>query len=514
MPEPQNWTPALSQPQPGSDAALALGWAWPAARHACDDHKRGTFELSWQLWLDMSSLPAIKAAVEQRLASPCGIPWKVTGPTRAPQRFETEAARSTWDRHLERLLPTTLSDVIGLGFSVWQHPSAVNPVTLRREIITVERWPLNQVRYTATPFPDVWNPGKWIERYYAIQFGIGPTMGSTLYGPQDGRIGALGMDGQYVQIPEAAYLAGASGVWVRFIQLPRPGETDGHWTMIGEGDQPHMRGSILALDVSYVGGAILTRSGYNLSKTLGRQSPTMELPDGVMPNSPEGKDAGRVLADIGVSPHGGVFQHDAKLGAFSLTAQNADLFPAFKEGMLEDVELAILGRSGTMAKEDAQYVAAKGPVVRVPEKLIRRDVGVVEKGASLLFTTVARQNVADVDEIRLVGELPDTEQDERIAAKQGRDKAEADKLTAFHAAVKAERDNGFDFVSLEGQARLNLLAARCGVEAPTIPAAGLPPALVKVPPVTTTLVPETEVPPPDAMPSTPAVPTEGSVPAT
>jgi len=435
MPEPQNFTAALSQPQPGSDAALALGWAWPAARQACDDHKRGTFELSWQLWLDMSSLPAIKAAVEQRLASPCGIPWEVIGPTRAPQRFETEAARSTWQKHLARLLRATLSDVIGMGFSVWQHPSAVNPATLRREIVTVERWPLSRVRYTATPFPDVWNPGQWIERYYAIQFGIGPSMGSTLYGPQDARIGALGMDGEYQKIPDAAYLAGAAGVWVRFIQLPRPGETDGHWTMIGEGDQPHMNGSITALDVSYVGGAILTRSGYNLSKTLGRQSPTMELPPGVMPNEPEGKDAGKVLANIGVSPTGGVFQHGSKLSAFALTAQNADLFPAFKAGTLEDVELAILGRSGTMSKEDAQYVAAKGPVVRVPEKLIRRDVGVVEKGASLLFTSIARQNVGDIDEIHLVGKLPDTEQDERKMAKGARMKLVAEIL-------KAEGDAG------------------------------------------------------------------------
>lgn len=461
MPQPENWTPALSQPQPGSDAALALGWAWPAARQACDDHKRGTFEMSWQLWLDMTSLPAIKAAVEQRLASPCGIPWHVDGPTRAPQRFETETARAVEREYLSRLRRSTLSDVIGMGFSVWQHPSAVNPTTLRREILTVERWPISRVRYTATPFPDVWQPGKWIERYYAIQFGIGPSMGSTMYGPQDARIGAWDAHGNEMKIPDGAFLAGASNVWVRFIQLPRPGETDGHWTVIGEGDQPHMNASILALDVSYVGGAILTRSGYNLAKTLGRQSPTMELPPDVMPNSPEGKDAGNLLADIGTRPTAGVMMNGSKIGAFSLTAQNADLFPAFKAGNLEDVELAILGRSGTMAKEDAQYVAAKGPVVRVPEKLIRRDVGVVEKGASLLFTTVARQNVADIDEIRLVGDLPDTEQDERRMAK-------GERMLKVAAILKAEGEAG----CVVDQDRARAVARELGTIAPTVGGTG------------------------------------------
>lgn len=493
MPPPLNWTPDLSQAQPGSDAALALGWTWPAARQACDDHKRGTFTLSWQLWTDMDSLPAIRAAKEQRIAAPDGLPWEVLGPDRAPGRLERDSARRVWRDHMRRILRGTFEDVIGMGFSVWQHPSAVNPVTLRREVVTVERFPLSQIRFTATPFPDVWEPGRWINRYYAIQFGVGETIGTTMYGPQTLFGNAVG------PIPDAARVPGANGVWFRFVQLPNPGETDGHWTVIGEGDQPHLHGAVTALDVAYVGGSILKRAMFNLAKTLGRQSPVGELPPSTPVDSPEGKDLEKVVAGLGTTTAGAVLPGGAKIGAFSLTTQNAELFPSFAGLNLEDVELAILGRSGTMAKEDAQYVAAKGPVQRVPEKLIRRDVGQIERAASRLFQTIAEQNTDRPGRIYLTGHLPDTEQEERIAARQKREQMEATKLQEFWKAVEAERDVGFDFPPTpEGQARLDILAVRCGVVAPKIPPEGLPPPLVKIPKPTVPITGEGAAPLPPA----------------
>lgn len=500
MPPPENWTAALSQPQPGSDAALALGWTWPAARQAVDDHKRGTFTMSWQLSLDIESLPAIRAAMAQRLASPCGLPWEVVGPARAPGRLEAESGAATWKNHGRRLLRSTLKDYIKMGFSVLQHPSAVNPVTLRREILTIERWPLSQVRYTATPFPDVWQPGKWIERYYAIQFGIGDSMGATLYGPQDPSISRA-------QIPDAAYVPGGAGVWVRFIQLPRPGETDGHWTVIGEGDQPHMDGAILGVDVAFVGGSIMKRAGFNLVKTLGRQSPVAELPGTVAVNTPEGIAASKVVAGLGVTTDGAVLPGGVKLGAFSLTTPNAELFPDFAGLNLEDVELAILGRSGTMAKEDAQYTAKGSPVERVPEKLVRSDVGVIERGVSLLLTTIAQQNAGPGVEVRLVGHMPDTEQEARKLAAQTLAKGESEKLALFHKAFYAMRDNGFE----PTQDEVNEMARDAGVRAPKIPPGGLPPPLVKIPKPTVPITGEGGAalpapPPPSGAPSVPASP--------
>ena len=82
-----------------------------------------------------------------------------------------------------------------------------------------------------------------------------------------------------------------------------------------------------------------------------------------------------VVSGLGITDAAAVVPGtEAKIEGVSLANQTAGLFPEFHAMNLEDVELAILGRSGTMAKEDAQYVAAKDPVVRVPEKLIRADV--------------------------------------------------------------------------------------------------------------------------------------------
>lgn len=511
MPQPPNWTPNLSQPQPGSDAALALGWTWPAARQACDDHKRGNFTLSWQLWTDMDSLPAIRAAKNRRLATLCGLPWEVTGPSRAPGRIETEAARDLWDRHVRRLLRSTLSDVIGEGFSVWQHPTAVNPSTMRREVITVERYPISQIRYTPTPFPDVWQPGRWIERYYAVQYGVGDSLGAVMFGAQSPDVGRI-------EVPDAARIHGLNGVWVRFIQLPRPGETDGHWTFVADpvgADQPHLNGAVTALDVPYVGGAILTRSMYALSKTLGRQGIYGKMPpetqvqgtDGGM--SAEGKAMRRTVAGFGLSEAEAVIPHEAELDAVSLTAQTAGLFPEFSAVNVRDVELAILGHAGAMAKEDAQYQAKDGVERKIPQHLERADERTICSAFEALANLVAGENVSMPTRVFLLGHLPNAEDDERRAAEQERDLAEGKKWEAFWKAVDMERAQGFELLpNPEGQARLDHVAKTCGVTAPKIPSEGLPPPLVKLPKPTVPItgenaqeLPDPANPPPLAPPS-------------
>lgn len=410
MPPPLNWTPETSQPQPGSDAALALGWTWPSARQACDDFARGgSFSLAWQLWLDCDTLPAIKAAKEQRIAMSAELPWEVCGDSRAqraPGRFELEGFRVVWEQHGARLLDSTHSDVIGLGMSVWQHPTSVNPATLRREIITCERWPLSQVRFTETPFADPWNPGKWIHGYYAVQFGVGPSLGAVMFDAETGRVD------------------------VRFVQLPRPGETDGHWTVFGRGDRPHLRGAIRALDVSFVAGALSRRARANLLKTLGRQSPVGELPGSTAVDSPEGKALERVVAGLGTTTTGAVLPGGAKISAFSLTTQTAGLFIDDANLNVQDVELAILGRSETLAKMDAQYVAKGGPSERVPEKLVRADTKIIRNGFDALAARLSRENAGDCGKIYLEPHLPDTEQDARRAARQQRRKAYLEELAA------------------------------------------------------------------------------------
>lgn len=436
---------AHHQPSPGSDAALAGGWTWPEARAACDDHARGNFVRSWQFALDAPTFPPIRAALEQRFAPPCGLPWSVEGSERAPGRFETEAARATWSEHLHRLLKSTLRDVALMGFSVWQHPITVNPDTLRHEVTTIERWPLSAVRYTAVPFMDPWSPGKWICGYYAIVFGDGDSIGDVLWGN--------------------------SKVNFRFVQLPAPGKTDGHWTVIGEGDRPHEGGAVRSLDVPFVAGQLGARSRANLLKTLGRQSPVGILPGQTPVLSDEGKAMARVIGGIGIAADGAVLPGGSDIKGFSITTPTASLFIDDAQLTQLSVALAILGRGGALGKEDAQYPS---PVeAEVPEDLVRADVGIIERAGSVLLQLVAGLNNDALPEpIRLCGHMPDTEGAAAVKARQEQEKREAEKLVAFWAAVKAERDAGFTIDSK----RLGSIAARCGVEAPELPPAAPPAA--------------------------------------
>lgn len=436
-----DFRPDLSQPMPGADAALASGWTWKNARAACDAHKRGDFAQSWQLTIDAPSSPAIRAAEGQRLAPVCGMPWEVKGPPRAPARIETEAASRLWQMHFRRLLRSIGRDVAYMGLSVLQHPTAVNPTTLRREVLTVERWPLSQVRFTATPFSDPWNPGRWIFGYYALQFGVGDSIGEVMYGG--------------LPLPK--------GVNVRFIQLPRPGQTDGHWTVIGEGDRPHLNGAIVSLDTPFVAGQLAPRARANLLKQYGRQSPVATAPASVAVGSPEWKAAKEVVNGIGIDREGGLLPNGALLQGFSVATPTASLFLDDAQLTERAVALALLGRAGSLGKEDAQYPS---PIeADVPEDLIRADVKTIADGFDALANLIAAQNTAMPSSIELVSNMPDTEQQEQRAADDAHRKAQLEAAGLAAAQVKAERDAGL----LVDAARIAAIYKLAGVDAPSLP---------------------------------------------
>lgn len=361
-----NISAELVGPPPGADAAWAPGFTWEEARAAIEEHERGGFCLSAQLALQCRRYPPIRAALAQRRASPCGLPWRVDGPERAPGRFETALARLLWAR-IERLLGSIVDDLATMGFSVIQHPIVVDPVTLRHTVSAVERWPIS----------------------------------ATGYSPYDRR----GVQGYY------AVAAGG-----RYIQLPEPGTTDGHWTVIGAGDRPHiLDASVTSLDVSYVAGQILERARANLGVTMGRASPYLIMPEKVPTEGVEGEAARATLAGMGTRKAGAIFPHGSEVGDFEVGTSTYAFFGEALRDRILMIALAILGRGGALAKTDAQYVS---PVeLDVPESLVRADVRTIVRAVNALLALVANLNLGlDAESApRLVGPLPDTDQEQVLA---------------------------------------------------------------------------------------------------
>jgi len=435
-------------PPLGSDAVWAAGWTPAEARLAVDQYKRGTFSWGWQLSIDATGYPPIKAALDQRRAAPEGLPWEVVAaPAPAAAEVELEIARALYREHLARLLTSSLRDLAMCGLFVWYHPLVVDHDTLRTMVAPyqppdqsmpsapvggVQRWPISAVGYTAYPMRGVCG-------YYAI------TQGGQL------------------------------------IQLPRPGTTEGDWTVGGDGDLPHLDAAICALDMEFTAGMLARRARSNLGVSAGKASPVGNMPPGVPVHTTDdagnpvqgpGEAAAATLAGLGTEQTAALFPDGFQLGKFELTTTGAaEYFATDLRDSLLMVSLAVMGHGGALGKQDAQYQSQEGREVDVPAALNRRDVRDVERAANGLFAMLARLNSGLPAELapKLDGHLPDADQADRIAAQQAQEQAEAAKWLKFHEVVAAERANGFDFVGLEGQARLDEIALRCGVTAPRLP---------------------------------------------
>jgi len=395
----------------GAGAAWAAGWTSIESNAAIDSHDTGSFVASWQLGIDAPRYSPISAALDQRTSPPRALKYQVTG----VGRFSRVDAVGLWEAHLHRLLDDSLRDVALLGFSVWQHPIRVNEAG-KHVVESVERWPLAAVIYTPTPFLGG-SPG-----YYAVT--------------REG-----------------------------YIKLPKPGTTDGHWTVLGEGDTPHLKGAIRALSTSYVAGQHGERDRASLSATTGRAAPIAELPagkDGAIITAEDeiGQSVGRVVAGLGRARVGAVVPNGTKITAFQITTSEAALFSVNLADRIKLVALALLGQSGTLVAGDGGVYTA--PVFAdVPESLVRRDVKVIETAANGLFAVLTMLNYgSSAPAPTLCGPLADRDEEERLTA-------QALRFEAFHRALSAERANGFE----PDEARVRELAVLYRVPPPRFPPA-------------------------------------------
>lgn len=405
------------QYNPGNARAWAAGWTYASAREAVDAHKRGQFMRSYQLSIDIWAHPAIKAARDQRRSAASSVPYTLAGPERAPGRFEVEAAGALWQGQIARLVEDTIDDCAVMGFGVWQHP--IELIEGRYVCQDVSLWPLSCVELGAAILA---SPGAVFE-------------------------------------PDRYYARTASG---EYVPLPRPGETDLHWTVFGVGHQPHLRGAIVALDLAFVAGQLGRRAMAKMLNTIGRTSPVGELPEGVPIRLPDGAenpiatDFLDTLSAMGETQAAAVHAKGGRIYGYEVTAQTGQLFPQWMSIAAQEIQWALLGHDRAIAEGDT-YTDPKAQ--SIPQDLARRDVACIERGASALLTGLARMNVERCGPIEVRGHLPDTDQDERLRAENERRAADDAHAAAQLAAGKAAAEQ----LVAERAAGLLVDEARIGV---------------------------------------------------
>lgn len=398
--------------QRGVEDAWASGWTAVTARDAVDLHKRGTFTYSWQLSIDAPSYPPIRAALNQRIAAARSAAYSVEGPDRAPGRFETEAAEKLVEQ-IEDLERSTFRDLAMMGFAVWQHETRINPETLRREIVRIERWPLAAVERRS------WSPDE----------------------------------------PEGYFAITAAG---KRIPLPKPGTTDGHWTLVGEGDQPHLDGAITALDTAFVAGQRGRMSYSKATDAAGRASPYAVLPEKMAVDSDEGRATKKAIVAIGMTQIGAVFPHGVEIDKYEMASGTTPLFVPLSEQESKMVALALLGHAGTISQPDGQYTNPQAQAV--PEDLARDNVNVFCGAVNAILRMLAAVNVgADAEPPVYVGVLPDSDHDARKKAEDERRKGRAERTKMLLEVIEAERKLG-----PVDQERIDTLAADFDVLPPKL----------------------------------------------
>ncbi len=436
MPPPPNLAPRADY-TPSTARAWAAGWDFALARAAVDEQLRGRFVSSYQLGIDLERHPAVKAARRQRRSAVTSQPWILRAPQRAPGRFEAACAAITWKR-IRSLLGGITDDLAVHGICVLQHPLELVETETgpRYEIASVEIWPLACVE-----------------------------LGSALLA-RDGTAGPYE--------PDRLYAKTAPGPTVPWTPLPNPGETDLHWTVIGD-PLGWRRGAIVACDLEYVASQLSRRAWAQLQAMLGKASVLGQMPpntqmvetdeSGVEKVTSVGKQMMELAAAIGETQTAGIHPYEAKFYPLQVTASTADLLPQSVEASVRMFALAILGHDALLGKD----IYTDPQTQTVPQDLARDDANLIAAPIGDLLTGVARLNCASCGEIVPDPQIPDSDQDMRRENVQKRraadDEHNAAKLAAGKAAaeqLQAERDAG----ALVDEERAGEVYALAGVPPP------------------------------------------------
>lgn len=237
---------------------------------------------------------------------------------------------------------------------------------------------------------------------------------------------------------------------------------DGHWSLVGHGEAPHLNGAIRALGTEFMDGAYARRDRSDYGDRFAHPKPIATLPDKIAVGSPEGKETADVVRDLGEPGSGGVFMHGTDVEMLEVAGSVAvSIFDQIFATAWTNVACALLGTDGTLSKGTGG-VYASPMFAGVKLEIIRSDVKAEQRAAN-------RGHIAPQLELNYAGQLtvkprldiplPDPERDARTTAL-------AKRHLDLAAIAKAEREAGF----VVDQPRVDELAAALDVAPPTLEA--------------------------------------------
>jgi hypothetical protein len=378
------------------------GWNVGTIRGAVDAHDVGaSFILSGGLSVVASRWPAIFGPLGQRKAPPLGLQREVTGGDRGAAR----RAKDGFARVMSAQ-ETSFGDIFDahamMGFQILQHTwkPAADASTLEP---TTKLWPA----------------------------------ACTWFNPLSRKLEAITMDGRW-PIEDG----------------------DGHWSIVGTGEQPFRNGAIRALGETWAAGRGGERDEAALSAYLGRLCPIGILPSAIEPGSPAGDNFLQAIKDLGEAQSGGIFPSGSDVKTLpNIDAGAAGLFAGFLTRRERAAAIALLGTDGTVsAGSPGVYVSPLFGAVAFAK--VREDTAHAGGAYTRLGAAYGAINygLSAEESPGYRWLLPDP-------TEAARRKAEGDTLLQAAAIVKAEREAGVDITPT----RIGVIYSRLGVPVPAIP---------------------------------------------
>ena len=267
------------------------GWDVTSARGAIDQHDAGAFWTSSALSVVASRYPWIFGPLRQRKAPPLGLSHEATGLDQGKGRFAKEEFAEIMKAN-EASFGSTFGSLAMMGFSVLHHHLEPNPYDPTLLMVKSKPWPTS----------------------------------ATLWHPYEKRFVAMTQDGLI------------------------PIVDDGHWSIIGEAEQPHMNGAIRALAMSWAANTYAERDEAALSAYLGRLCPIVILKDGVAVKDPMGVEAAQAVKDLAKPRSGALFPGGVDVKTLAnVDAGAAALFAGFIERRSKGMAVVLLGTDGTVS---------------------------------------------------------------------------------------------------------------------------------------------------------------------